>query len=236
MDNQSYYDAFATNYERRRHHGYHAMIDRMEAEVVLPHARGKSVLEIGCGTGLILGRLAPVSARAVGVDLSPRMLARARSRGLEVQVANAVSLPFADESFDVVVSFKVLPHVEQIEAALREAARVARPGGRLFLEYYNRHSLRHIIRRIRPSEIVGGTVDERQVFVRFESRDEFEGHLPAELQTVKTHGLRVLTVLPWTLGLPVVGRRLQRLEAWASRSPLARYGGFMIVECEKAAR
>ena len=51
-DNQAYYDEFSAAYEKRRaHHGYHALIDRLEIAIVRPTAKARDVLECGCGTG-----------------------------------------------------------------------------------------------------------------------------------------------------------------------------------------
>ena len=78
IDNKAYYDRFADNYEARRHGGYHLMLDDLQSELVMPLAQGKEALEVGCGTGLILRRVDAVAKRAVGIDLSPGMLAKAR--------------------------------------------------------------------------------------------------------------------------------------------------------------
>ena len=101
-----------------------AVIDDLEFDLLREYARDADVLEVGCGTGLILEKAAEVASRAVGVDISDGMLEQARERGLEVAQADASeSLPFEDESFDLVYSFKVLAHIEDIDAALQEMAR-----------------------------------------------------------------------------------------------------------------
>ena len=117
-NNRAYYDDFSDGYERERGIGYHRMLDDLEMQVVEPLARGKRVLEVGCGTGLILGRLARHAERACGMDISPGMLRAARARGLDVVVGSATCLPYADASFDLVCSFKVLAHVPDIALAL----------------------------------------------------------------------------------------------------------------------
>src|SRR5690349_25170635 len=105
-DNRAYYDDFSKGYERERAAGYHRLLDDLEVSVVAPLSRGKRVLEVGCGTGLILSRLAPEAAFACGLDLSPNMLSGARGRGLDVVLGSATHLPFPDASFDLVCSFK----------------------------------------------------------------------------------------------------------------------------------
>jgi SAM-dependent methyltransferase len=91
------------------------------------------ILDAGCGTGANLMHLAR-RGRAAGVDLSPEALRRSRERGASVARASLLALPFPDATFDLVTSFDVLYHrwVEDDTRALRELARVLRPGG-LFL-------------------------------------------------------------------------------------------------------
>lgn len=94
-----------------------------------------AVLDVGCGTGVLLDALARAepAARLTGLDLSPDMLARARARtgaAAALCVGDTEALPFADAAFDVVVSVSVLHHVRRPRAAIAEMHRVLRPGGR----------------------------------------------------------------------------------------------------------
>ncbi len=57
-DNRSYYDAFSNTYEAGRDAGYHALVDSMTAELLGRYTAGKDLLEVGCGTGLILKEVA----------------------------------------------------------------------------------------------------------------------------------------------------------------------------------
>jgi ubiquinone/menaquinone biosynthesis C-methylase UbiE len=105
---------------------------------------GESVLEVATGTGVQLLALARANlhGRTVGVDLADGMLATTRARlaaggrgAVEVHRADALCLPFPDESFDLVINsfmLDLLPR-EEIPRALSELARVLRPGGRLVL-------------------------------------------------------------------------------------------------------
>ncbi len=90
------------------------------------------VLDAGCGTGGFL-RSAPVKARGwrlTGVDLSPVAVQLARERsGADVREGSITALPFADASFDAVVTGDVIYHVEDAARALREFARCVKPGG-----------------------------------------------------------------------------------------------------------
>jgi ubiquinone/menaquinone biosynthesis C-methylase UbiE len=234
VKNRDYYDAFAPTYERERHHGYHALIDQLETDLALRFADGARVLEAGCGTGMILKEIAPRAREAVGIDLSPGMLKTARARGLDVVNASVTDLPFADESFDLVYSFKVLAHVENIERALAELARVTRPGGHVLAEFYNPWSLRYLVKRLkRPTAISGGTTDEH-VYTRYDSLAMVRRYLPPSLQVVDLHGVRVVTPFSHIHRFPVLSRAVSALELRARSAPgLRRLGGFLVVVAKK---
>ena len=107
---------------------------------LLADARGR-VLEIGAGTGLNLPHY-PEGVDLVLTEPDPSMLRRLRRRS-SVVAAPAEALPFADASFDVVVSTMVLCTVADPAAAVREMRRVLRPGGRLlFIEHVRADSPR----------------------------------------------------------------------------------------------
>jgi SAM-dependent methyltransferase len=95
----------------------------------------RRVLDAGCGTGGMLETLRP-RGHAVGVDAFPRAVAFAKTRGrAPVVLGDVCQLPFASNVFDLVTSFDVIYHlaVSNDEKALREFARVLRPGGLLLL-------------------------------------------------------------------------------------------------------
>lgn len=92
----------------------------------------RRVLDAGCGTGGFIRalRAAHPDWQCTGLDLAPLACALARARtGAEIILGSILELPFADASFDAVVSADVIAHVEDDARALRELARVARPGG-----------------------------------------------------------------------------------------------------------
>lgn len=112
---------------------------RVLAEEV-QEAGGDRVLDAGCGTGRMLGPLQELGLRAVGIDLSPAMLAEARSAmpGAELHVADLAELPFDDASSDGVVAWYSLIHhdVSSLHDALAELARVTRDDGRLLTAFH----------------------------------------------------------------------------------------------------
>jgi ubiquinone/menaquinone biosynthesis C-methylase UbiE len=93
------------------------------------------LLDVGCGTGAGVRAAAEVVERAVGVDLSPKMLSEARERaaglpGVEFVEGDSEALPFDDGEFTAVLCTTSLHHYPRPEAAVREIARVLAPGGR----------------------------------------------------------------------------------------------------------
>jgi ubiquinone/menaquinone biosynthesis C-methylase UbiE len=96
------------------------------------------VLDVACGPGIVVAHLAPHCAEITGCDLTPAMLDKARERCAAKGISNArftpgrvEALPFADETFDVVVSRSAVHHFTDPPAAFREMSRVVRKGGRV---------------------------------------------------------------------------------------------------------
>lgn len=232
-ETRAYYDDFATTYDRGRDRGYHALVDEIETGVVLPHARSRRVLEVGCGTGLVLERVAAVASEAHGVDVSPGMLAKAKGRGLSVSVADARKLPFDDASFDLVYSFKVLAHVPEIETALAEMARVTRPGGRIVYELYNRRSLRYLARLWAGARSIGSAHAESDISTRWDDSRRARALAPPGTVVEELVGVRVATPAAALFEVPVLGGALARVEKRLARGPWARFGGFLVVVAKK---
>ena len=101
---------------------------------------GAAVLDMGCGRGtsvrLILSALGGRPARLVAFDVDAAAIEQARRRlapllgeAVELRVADATRLPFADAEFDAAFELGILHHIPDWRAALRETARVLRPGG-----------------------------------------------------------------------------------------------------------
>jgi SAM-dependent methyltransferase len=106
---------------------------------------GASVLEIGCGTGVVVRELARIVGRAgrvVGLDVSPALLGHARRRTapgevpVEYLLGDAYDLPFPNRHFDASCSFTLLAHLDDLDRAVREMIRVARRTVMLFDQDY----------------------------------------------------------------------------------------------------
>lgn len=109
--------------------------------LVLADLQGRDVLEVGCGLGTLLTDMVQAGYHCSAVDQSPQMVAAARDtlqrRGLPcentpIQQASVQHLPFADASFDDVVSTFPTEYINDPQT-IREIARVLRPGGRLII-------------------------------------------------------------------------------------------------------
>lgn len=142
-------DRDVTAFDRRAAAYESGLIGRMHHDIVergvdialtaLPAPR--RVLDIGCGTGALLRLLADRLRDAetlVGIDPAPNMIRTASSvpdldRRIRFAVAAAERLPFADRSFDLVISTTSFDHWADQGRGLRECARVVRPGGPLVL-------------------------------------------------------------------------------------------------------
>ncbi len=99
---------------------------------------GKAILVDGIGSGLDIPYL-PVGAKYTGSDITPAMLARARQRAtghaftIELDEADSQALPYDDESYDIVIMHLILAVVPSPALALKEAARVLKPGGTILI-------------------------------------------------------------------------------------------------------
>jgi trans-aconitate methyltransferase len=95
---------------------------------------GEFILDLGCGDGQLTQRIAATGAHVLGVDASVDMVSAAREGGIEVELANAESLPFHQETFDAVFSNAALHWVRDQDAMLTQVHRVLKSGGRLVAE------------------------------------------------------------------------------------------------------
>jgi ubiquinone/menaquinone biosynthesis C-methylase UbiE len=229
VHNRAYYDDFAAWYEKERGHGYHRMLDDLEVDLVRRYGEGKEILEVGCGTGLILTRVEEFAARATGVDISGGMLAKAAARGLDVAQGSATLLPIASASVDVAYSFKVLAHVEHIADAMAEMARVVRPGGWVLAEFYNARSVRRLIKAVKRPNAVSESTHDHAVYTRYDTADDIRSYLPPELEWVTSRGIRIVTPVAVAHKVPLLGPALRFAEARLADVPFARdLAGFLV--------
>lgn len=117
--------------------GFTAGADPEYEEQILPMAAAelsdaRTILDVGCGDGQISRMMAASGAQVFGVDPTWNQIRVARERGGGASYARATAdeLPFATASFDAVVACLVFEHIDAVDEAIAEVARVVRPGGR----------------------------------------------------------------------------------------------------------
>ncbi len=135
---ESYDDKWSISYDQRCVDYARGRFDAIVGDEVQRELPYERALELGCGTGFFLLNLiqSGVARRGSVTDLSPGMVKVAirngESLGLDIdgRVADAEGIPYADDTFDLVVGHAVLHHIPDVELSLREVVRVLKPGGR----------------------------------------------------------------------------------------------------------
>jgi ubiquinone/menaquinone biosynthesis C-methylase UbiE len=132
-----HFDRWASRYEEDRTSRWLAGLQD-EALEALELTAGDRLLDIGCGTGAAVREAASTVDRAVGVDLSPAMIARARELAtdlpnVEFREADSERLPFRDGAFTAILCTTSFHHYPDPDRATREMARVLAAGGRVVI-------------------------------------------------------------------------------------------------------
>jgi SAM-dependent methyltransferase len=133
-----FWEANAENWTRFVRAGYDVYRDALNTPAflaMLPDVRGLAGVDIGCGEGAETRKLARLGARMQAIDIAPTFIRHAKATekaaplGILYQVANGMDLPFANETFDFATAFMSLMDMANHDTALKEAARVLKPGG-----------------------------------------------------------------------------------------------------------
>ena len=198
----SYFKTNAEHWEQIR--SLHVPDREVEDAIVglLGHDGLDAVLDAGTGSGRMLELLAPHIRRGVGIDVGPEMLAIARDRlaragaaNCQVRLGDVYRLPLPDGSpvqgFDAVIFHQLLHFLDDPLAALREAARVLKPGGRILIADFAPHDL-EFLREEHAHRRLG--FSDREVQGWFKAADL----TPLETKILAPHsGDEKLTVMVW---------------------------------------
>jgi ubiquinone/menaquinone biosynthesis C-methylase UbiE len=142
-DTRNYFDDVAPEWDRMRQRFFGDGVRRqvIAAACVRP---GDEVADVGTGTGFLAEAALDAGARVIGIDLSQEMLATAtakfQGRPFEARAGEVDRLPLTDSAVDVVIANMVLHHAPDPASAIREMARVLKPGGTVVLTDADTHT------------------------------------------------------------------------------------------------
>jgi ubiquinone/menaquinone biosynthesis C-methylase UbiE len=131
---QEHYDTVADtydhHYDKPRGRCYHTHIS---SSIMSALPKGGKLLDIGCGTGLFVERYLDSGGSAIGIDISSKMIEKARYRctACDYAIGTGERIPFCDNTFDAVSSLLVFSYIKDPETMLNEAYRVLKPGGKI---------------------------------------------------------------------------------------------------------
>jgi ubiquinone/menaquinone biosynthesis C-methylase UbiE len=179
-------------------------------------APGIRCLELGCGTGVFLERVAPCGAQIHGIDLSTDLLDRARQRvarlaNVRLCCGNAEQMPHVDGRFDAVYGSSVLHHLN-LDAALREVRRVLKPGGRIvFAEPNILNPQVAFMFHFGLTKRYFGVSPDEMAFSRFRARSALERAGFQEIRIRPFDFVHPATPSSWIGGVASLGRTLERI-------------------------
>ncbi len=155
----------------------------------LEHLRAKTgpkLLDVGCGTGFVIGIAKDLFAEIHGVDITQAMLDRVDKSGGNVTLHRSVAekTPFADASFDAASAYSFIHHLTDYSAVLKEVHRVLRPGGAFYIDLDPNKLFWEAMARaevggakVKPSDIVAREIDS---VLHTDDRVQREFGIPAE--------------------------------------------------------
>ncbi|WP_258084294.1 class I SAM-dependent methyltransferase [Thermococcus thermotolerans] len=146
-----YFDRIAGRYDDWYRTKTGTYVDRIEKWLVFSMLQSKSgkALDLGCGTGNYTLELKKRGFDVIGLDASEGMLEVARSKGLNCIKGDAYSLPFPDESFDLVLSVTMFEFIYEPERVVAEISRVLKPGGEVLIATMNGRSAWFVFKRLK---------------------------------------------------------------------------------------
>ena len=135
-----FYDSFAADFDRcMNKYDLQRRLFIIFDDLLPAPLEGMSVLDAGCGTGWFSAEAQRRGAVVVAIDMGVELLKQAAQKSsLSLVAADALALPFADNSFDICISTEVIEHTTNPEQAVYELGRVVKPGGIIVLTTPNK--------------------------------------------------------------------------------------------------
>lgn len=200
--------------EIRRNIGYHA-----------------SILDMGCGAGLLANDLALSGHKVTGIDLSTSSLKVAESRdsthSVRYQVGDVYKVPFPNESFDVVTVMDLLEHVSDPRRVIAEATRVLRPGGLFFFNTFSKSPLAWLIVIKGMEWFVRNTPADYHVYSLFINPETLNEWLEdVGMQVMEVRGIRPVFAQKALFDLMRTGVVPKDFRFTFSKSPKIAYTGY----------
>lgn len=212
------YDQDARSYDvSRQATPFLRRLDASERKVLRQHIIGTdNVIEVGAGTGRLTGLLLELSDSVLAVDYSPKMLATLEGKfkyrnNLSTAVWNLYELQALPNygTYDVLVSMRVVPHLDDFSHALRILGNAVRPGGTVIVDFWNRHS--YVYAKKRSSHVYNHYATWNEV-----------------VQTVEAVGLTLLHIE----AAGFIGPKNVNLD-FLCTSPLKRFAYSLITICKR---
>lgn len=180
------------------------------SEIIAKSHPGGALLDVGCGAGLLSNPLAEKGFEVTGIDLSESSLTVAKmydkTKSVKYLKANAESLPFENESFDLVCALDLLEHVENPGAVIAEAGRVLKKNGLFFFHTFNRNLLSYFLIIKGVEWAVRNTPEKMHLYRLFIKPEELRVFCAsASLEIQEIRGLK-----PKIFSLPLCKMLLQR--------------------------
>lgn len=219
-------------YDKERQRGYFKLVDSiawksLTNELHLINKKSQ-ILDLGCGPGRYLEPLIKNGFDVYGYDFSENMIKIARkciNDDSRIKQGDVTELPYRDSSFDLVYSFKVLPHINNIDRALEEIYRVLKPNGVAVLEFYNRNSIRYILNKL--AKIY-------KYYTCWNTPKEVRKKISSIGFTfMKSYGARIITPSGRMLDMPILRNILGKLELLLCQSMFNKFAGYYIVTVYK---
>lgn len=174
--------------------------------------KGRDVLEIACGSGQGLGYLSAVARSLVAGDITPSLVERAKAHygnRVDIRLMDAISLPFPDNSLDVVILFEAIYYLPDATAFVRECQRVLRPGGKMLITTSNKEM--YDFNPSPHSNQYYGVVELNALCREFGFDCTFSGYMAMEAVSLRQRMLRPIKAVAVKLKLipkTMAGKRL----------------------------